>query len=527
MTLILFCGYATGEGALNHARRDDLVSSSTIQYEGDDKMKKKDYMPVMWFLLGFGLFMFTRSTMYVPIALVLAPVFILRFARTRRKPGKANWLTLLGFVLSVNIALWGLRDTGDIAPSLLVNLVMNSLLALVLALPYIADRLLYHRFKGFLSTLVFPVAITAVYYLFSLEGPFDGDGVFYHYFVGDLALKQLASITGLWGLVFLVSWLASVIYWAWENATRWEQTKQGLAIFASIVAGIMVYGGLKISPLLNSGDVETVRIAAVTTSMASSSLEMLEASTTSPFEETIATVERLIHRAALGGAKIVAFHEYALLIEKTDEEKLFAELGRIADGNSVYLSLTYAVFIDGAKEENRQVFFNDDGEIEANYQKRYLLGMGPIGEAAYVSRGPGTIPVVETPYGTIAFAICKDMSFPPYARQAGRQKVDIMLDPSDDFPRSRGHVSLMRAIENGFSFVRPTRSGVSFAADYHGNVLASKDYFATSDEIMYADVPTKGKTTLYPYIGDAFAWICVLAFGASIVIAIRKQREEK
>lgn len=486
-------------------------------------MEKKNYLPVVWFFVGFGLFMFTRSTMYVPVALVLAPVFILRFARTQQHPGKASWLTLLGFLLSVNIALWGLRDTGDIAPALLVNLIMNSMLAIVLGLPYIADRLLYRRFEGFLSSLVFPVSVTSLYFLFSLEGPFDGDGVFYHYFVGDLALKQIVSVTGLWGLVFLVSWAASVVNWAWENAAQWEKTRQGLMIFASIVAGVLVFGGLRISPLLDSGDVETVRIAAVTTSTGSDWIEMLDSGTASSLDETIAEVEDLVNRAASGGAKIVVFQEVTTLVEKADEEKLFAGLGRIAKDNSVYLSFTYVVFIDGEKEQNRQVFFNDDGEVEENYQKRYLLGIGPFGETAYVEKGPGVLPVVETPYGNIGFGICRDMSFAPYARQLGRKNADIVFDPSDDFPRSKGPVSLMRAIENGFSFIRPTRNGVSFAVDYYGNMLASKDYFATSNEIMYADVPTKGKTTLYSIVGDAFGWLCVLGFGALIVISIRNR----
>jgi apolipoprotein N-acyltransferase len=215
-------------------------------------MKKSNYLPVVWFVLGFGLFMFTRSTLYVPIALVLAPIFILRFSRTRQRSGIAILLILLGFILSVNIALWRLRETGDMMPTLLFNLIWNSLLALVVALPYIADRLVYHRFKGFLSTLVFPVAVTALYFLNSLEGPFDGDGVFGLYFIGDLALKQLVSITGLWGLVFLVSWMTSVIIWVWENAAQLEKTRRGMLIFSSIVAGVFLFGGLKISPLLNN-----------------------------------------------------------------------------------------------------------------------------------------------------------------------------------------------------------------------------------------------------------------------------------
>ncbi len=236
----------------------------------------------------------------------------------------------------------------------------------------------------------------------------------------------------------------------------------------------------------------------------------------------MATINRLTKQAASGSAKIVTFQEYAILIEKADKKKFFTELKRISKDNAVYLSLTYAVLIENEKGENRHIFLNDTGEIEINYLKRYLFGFAPVGgEPVYLKKGPEIIPVVKTPYGNIGISICRDMSFAPYIRQAGLKDVDIMLGPSADSPRSRGHVSLIRAIENGFSFVRPTYNGISYAVDYHGNVLASKDYFATSNEIMYADVPTKGIKTLYPIIGDAFGWLSVLGFGALVVMSIK------
>jgi len=483
-------------------------------------MKEKRNTWLLWYLLGFTLFMFTRSTLYVPIALVLAPIFILRFARAQSTTVRAIWLTLLGFLVGVNIALWGFRDTGDLAPALAVNLIMNSLLALALSLPYLADRLLVHRVHGFLSSLVFPVSASALYFLLSLDGPFDGDGVFAHYFIGGIVLKQVVSLTGLWGLVFLVSWTSSVVNWAWENSESWEKTRQGLLIFACVVTGVFLFGGLKLSRFFSAAESETVRVAAITTSLGERWMAMLDAGTSTPsVEATMTKIGDLVARAAVGGAKIVVFQESSILVEKADEGRMFAQLGEIAKENAVYLSFTYLVFIDGAKEQNRQVFFNDNGGIEANYQKRFLLGFGPFGETAYIDKGPGILPVVETPYGTIGFGICRDMSFAPYARQLGRKGADIVFDPSDDFPRSKGYLNLMRAIENGFSLIRPTRNGITYAVDYYGNVLAAKDYFASPQEIMYADVPTRGTATLYAIIGDAFGWLCVVGFIAFIVLA--------
>jgi len=85
----------------------------------------------------------------------------------------------------------------------------------------------------------------------------------------------------------------------------------------------------------------------------------------------------------------------------------------------------------------------------------------------------------------------------------------------------------MRTIENGFSLVRATYNGITFASDFNGNVLNQMDFDKKEEGIMYADVPTKGVKTLYPRIGDLFGWISVLGFFGFIVVAIRKKRKNK
>ncbi len=49
-------------------------------------MTKHNTLPVLWFFLGFGLFIFTRRSEIVPtigIAIIIAPLFILGFIRTQ------------------------------------------------------------------------------------------------------------------------------------------------------------------------------------------------------------------------------------------------------------------------------------------------------------------------------------------------------------------------------------------------------------------------------------------------------------
>ena len=117
------------------------------------------------------------------------------------------------------------------------------------------------------------------------------------------------------------------------------------------------------------------------------------------------------------------------------------------------------------------------------------------------------------------------MSFPSFLRQAARDHVDIMLSPSYDWPKSPSPWYLTSTIENGFSLVRPTYNGYSYAADYHGTVLAHMDSDLTEDGIMYADIPVKGIKVLYPVIGDSLGWLSLAIIMMLIgIILFRKNK---
>ena len=129
-------------------------------------------------------------------------------------------------------------------------------------------------------------------------------------------------------------------------------------------------------------------------------------------------------------------------------------------------------------------------------QKDTYLDSDHLEKMQYLKKAPKLFNQLDTPYGKIGISICGDMTFPSFMRQAARDNVDIMLSPSYDWPKSPVPWYLLSTIENGFSFVRPTYNGFTYAADYNGNVLATMDSDDTQDGIMYADVPTNGIKTL-------------------------------
>ncbi|MCK5199655.1 MAG: hypothetical protein KAR21_14950, partial [Spirochaetales bacterium] len=213
---------------------------------------------------------------------------------------------------------------------------------------------------------------------------------------------------------------------------------------------------------------------------------------------------------------------------------------RIAIENNIYICINYAYlpemdegeheytfgFIELSDEEegsNKALLINNQGEMEIEYVKHHLVK----GEDNYILEGTSDqLQVVDTPYGRVGVVICKDMEFSRFMRQAAEKRADIVLAPSFESSHSLAitYSQMLRAVEYGFSFVRPCANGLSIAIDYQGRVLTSLNSFTSPGEIMYAEVPTKGVSTLYGFIGDLFAWLCCLALAAFVVLGLLKRK---
>jgi apolipoprotein N-acyltransferase len=116
-------------------------------------------------------------------------------------------LVVLAIVLLLAGELPGFLPLAGILSSL-APIGLGVLFGVLITLPYLIDRLVAPRLGGLPGTLVFPLAVTTVWYLCALVNPFGtfGNPACTQY--GELPLLQLLSVTGLWGIVFLMSWLA-------------------------------------------------------------------------------------------------------------------------------------------------------------------------------------------------------------------------------------------------------------------------------------------------------------------------------
>ncbi len=489
---------------------------------------KSDRMSYLWLLIGFMLLVFSNGIHnIIPLATWLAPVFLIRFLRTQPK---ARGLILFALVYC---AAWVIMQYG-IYPDLgVIGSGFGLIYGIIFFLPFLADRLVASKINGFLATLVFPATWVAIEF-FLASMPYTGSWFALAFTqIDNLPLIQLASITGIYGIGFLINWFATIVNWAWEHEFSFSKTWKGATLYLGILVLALLFGGAYLT--FAPADSETVRVANVTRSFdVDEEVEYCrenftgdELSTCYLEDINLRSLDEFLEgseQAAEAGAKIIVWQENGLVVRQLDEPAYIEQARELAIKEGVYLVMgTKMVDKDKgpAHDENKIIFITPQGEIS-----EYLKNHKVAGDEHRL--GDGKILFHDSPYGKLAALICYDADFPGFVRQAGKADADIMLVPAQDWAEItpiHGRMPLLGAIENGYSLIRNGYHGVSIAVDYHGNLLSQLDNFTTDERVMLADLPTEGTQTVYALVGDLFAWLCVLGSVGLIVLAARNRKE--
>jgi apolipoprotein N-acyltransferase len=402
---------------------------------------------------------------------------------------------------------------------------------IVFFLPFLADRLVAPKINGFLSTLVFPAAWVAIEYLLA-SFEFTGSWFALAYTqLENLPLIQLASITGIYGISFLINWFATTVNWAWEQEFSFSKTWKGASLCLGMLVLVLLYGGAYLT--FAPADSETVRVANVTRSFdVDEEVEHCRENFTGDELSTCyleginqRTLDEFLdgsQQAADAGAKIIVWQENGLVVRQDDEAAYVVQARELAIQESVYLVMgAKMVAKEKHNDENKIIFVTPQGEIS-----EYLKNHKVAGDEHRL--GDGKILFHDSPYGKLAALICYDADFPGFVRQAGKADADIMLIPAQDWAEItpvHGRMPTLGAVSNGYSLIRNGFHGVSVAVDYHGNMLSQLDDFTTDERVMLANLPTEGIQTVYALIGDAFVWVCVLGSVGLIVLAVIQRKD--
>jgi apolipoprotein N-acyltransferase len=484
-----------------------------------------DRLTWLWLAIGAILLPFANIQTVWPIAAWLSPVFLVRFSRTQ--PLKVGLPVIL--LAQIGACAIGLRNDYAAIPAgpLFVGAIL--VYGLLFWLPFLLDRLLVARLPGALRTLVFPLAAVTVNYLL-LFTPFHTLGTPAYTQYSNLPLMQLVSLTGIWGLTFLISWLAPVVNEVWEQGAALHILRYSLLPFALVLAGVLVYGSSRLSFTPNA---PTVRVAGLTPDRTLwSYLPVADIARSSDVERSalhpklMQIVTELLSRSrqeALAGAKIITWSETAAFVLQEDEPTVLEQARALAHEETIYLQIGLMVIRQTQQfpfGENRAIMIDPAGNVVWDYHKAFPV---PTGDGQEIAAGPAIIPITQTPFGRLASVICFDLDWLPYPRQAGLGQVGLVLVPADDWlaiENDHANSAVYRAIENGFSMIRPTSKGISLVVDPLGRELARGEYYTTDRLTIVAEVPVQALPTLYSQIGDVFAYAFIIALIAVTILGI-------
>ena len=484
---------------------------------------QSDRWSYLWLAIGTLLGFVWR----VPLVWWLTPVFLLRFIRTQ-KVWRGFFLIWLSSFLTTSFAMYEIMNA-MMPTSLPVYLIMMAVTALLMGgIPYLVDRLLTPRLKGFAATLVFPLIVTIGDYLSAKANPLGSVGAQAYFQYSNLALIQLLSITGMWGIVFLVNWFGPVLNYAWERGFEWKAIRRSTLAYVLIMLAVLLYGGVRLAYAPQASS--TVRVHGFTAVDVRRELlpKMHEAQKgdRQTYRQLSAETQELYLegtlREAKAGAQIVHWPEMAIFLPEEDEANFIGRVQQVASDEGIYVVMAYALeYQDGGPFGNKLLIIDPAGDVVLEH---YKYGATELDGAV---KGDGVLRTVETPFGTLSGIICNDTNHEEIVAQAGQNGTDILFSPSMEhqpLDPIHAHMAMFRAIENGVTLVRQADNGLSIVVDPYGRVSATMDHFNNTERVMVAKAPILSAFTIYPYIGDLFAWLAVAGFVIITIVAVIQGR---
>ncbi len=483
-------------------------------------------------LIGAIAITFSGINWHIGITAWIGPIFLLMFTRNTK------WYKFVFFFIVISISGAISQTSNNLMNLPEVNVFNGISFGIGYSISFIIDKLLYKKDGKFYYSLVFPASVTFIEFLVSQA--IGTWGSIAHTQFEFKPLMQLSSLTGIFGIWFMVAWFASIINWMVEHKNKRSAIYKGAIIYGSALLLILLYGALRITS--NNPNEEKVKVATV---LSDNNIHQIVANEANTFKELatgynlkvpdklfsdsliINTLIKRTTKALMQGAKIIVWNEIALIVNQKQKQDIISKIKLICNRDNAYVLLS---FLEECTDKNKKPFNNvcilisPQGEMVWEYQKSFLH---PTAEAPIVNNGNFNLPITQTEYGKIGSVICADLDITKFIKQAGKKSVDILLVPAFDWAEItplHSQMACLQAIQFGFSLVRSNGMGVSVACNYKGNEIASLNTLTSDTKIMYADIPIKSNKTSYSCIGDIFAYLTIffLVFMVIMKIVIRK-----
>jgi len=396
--------------------------------------------------------------------------------------------------------------------------------------------LIFRRFvvRGQLirATFALPSLWVAWEYLSELASPHSTFGNLAYSQLDCLPILQLASLTGIWSISFLLFLFPSTIAVlvappvtdgvpppCHSSIVARVGYRQSLALVVAVIfVSVLIYGELR---LKNTPQGSTVTIGLLNSDQPHIRFEKGSAAI-----EVIRNYVARIPALAQQGAQFVVISEKSIRLDDSNIAQIDQLLAQSARDNH----LTIVIGVQHMPNLNESRVYSPEPSAtpqftpSATYEKHHML---PAFESDLL---PGTTrTLLNERFGIAGLTICKDMDFPALSRQYGNDHASLLLVPAWDFVDDgwlHGRMAILRGVESGFAIARSARMGILTLSDNRGRVIAEKTTGASDFDTLVGTLTVHQETTLYDHLGDWFAWLN-LAIAAILLFLPNRRRSEQ
>ncbi|WP_249219759.1 nitrilase-related carbon-nitrogen hydrolase [Chitinophaga sp. HK235] len=479
-----------------------------------------DLKPVSKALLVAGL-LFAGICWYLSFSLSahlwwplwVAPVPILYFSL--RLTGK--WTFLIAFTGYLIGRLSWVPYFLSIFPLPLLFL-FTLLLPLIFSLQVIAARKIMLTYRHWSTVFVFPVLVTTMEYISFLTTRDGTAGSIAYTQCNFLPVVQVASLTGIQGITFLVTFfptaIAFIIY-------RYQQ-KQSIRALSFVTIGVLVvamaWGVVRLNQTSAAAKSLQVGMVAIDKRVYYDENKIGEDKDLYLANLYLRQVGELVKQ----GAEIVVFPEKMFTVRDGRRSGFMQQFRDTAIAHHVGI-IACVTQQKGDYYENRAWVIGKDGALLADYQKVHLFA-GELLDSLKPGKEPGLFLWNGIKEGV---AICKDMDFQQYISRYGSADCNVLYVPAWDFDQDgwlHSRMAMMRCVEGGFGMVRNARRGRLTINDYCGRVL----YEANSDKgtpvLLSGNIEIQHHATLHNKWGDWFSMLNAIACLVSLALLAKARR---
>jgi apolipoprotein N-acyltransferase len=414
--------------------------------------------------------------------------------------GRLSWFSYL-----VSVAF--------LMPAIIITLILPLIFALIMVI----TRRVVIKISSWISMFVFPAFFTTFEFLL-MNLSSDGTAGSIAYSQSDvIPLIQIASVTGVLGITFLVTMIPSAIAVIWY----YRKKKLSFGYFAGIpvffLVSVLLFGIIRIN---GKSEKSIIKVGLVSLD------EKFHNITDKPdLQKEIPVAEsygKEVARLAAQGAELIVLPERAININKETENSVISILSKAAKESHVFIVTGYTNFRTD-QPRNSSLVINSEGIVVTDYNKAHLV----TGLERQFTPGSqiGLFNIGNIHTGT---AICKDLDFPDYIKKYGKSNISILLVPAWDFVKDdwlHSRMAVLRGVENGFSEIRTARKGRLTISDCYGRVTSEANSSNGKETSLVGEVFLEKRNTFYTRFGDWFGILNVIAAFGFVVMGILKKSE--